>query len=141
MDLYRLIVFGHILFGILLVGLALFWVIMHIALGRQTNTGDAARLLDVAHRARWPHVVIPYALRLPLPWVTWIVFLMLCGSGLISAAIRGYPQGRLWFTKLALVAAIAALQVLMTRRPRPKLIHAFFVLVLLTIPVSGWVIR
>jgi hypothetical protein len=142
MDLYRLTVFVHIVFAILLVGLALFWLIMRTALGHRSDAGDSTRLLDVAHGARWPHVVIPYAWRLPLPWVAWAVFLVLCGTGIAGLVIRGTtPQGPLWMTKLALVAAIALILLVTTRRLRPALIGAYFALTLATIAVSGWIIR
>jgi hypothetical protein len=140
MDLYRLNVFVHIVFAVLLAGLALFWLVMHVALGRRSDAADATRLLGVAHRARWPHVVIPYAWRLPLPWVTWLVFLVLGGTGLLALATRGWPQGPLWATKLALVVVIAFIQLAATRRP-PPLIRIYFALVLATIAVSGWAIR
>ena len=141
MDLYRLSVFAHIFFSILLVGLALFWVIMQTALGRRFAAPEAARLLQVAQSARWPHVAIPYAWRLPLPWVTWAVIIGLWGSGLLSAAINGRSGWPEWWAKWALVAAIMVLQLLMTRRPRPALFRAYFALVLATIAVSGWVTR
>jgi hypothetical protein len=141
MDLYRLSAFVHIVFAILLAGLALFWLVMHVALDRRSDATDAPRLLGVAHRARWPHVVIPYASRLPLPWVAWLVFLVLGGTGLMALASRGWPLGPLWLTKLALIAAIAFIQLATTHRPRAALIRIYFVLVLATIAVSGWAIR
>jgi hypothetical protein len=141
MDLYRLNVLIHIVFAILLMGLALFWFIMHTALGRRFAAAESTRLLGIAHGARWPHVVIPYAMRLPLPWVTWAVFLVLCVTGILSLAIRGTPAGALWVTKLALVVAIGIIQILMTRRLRPALIRIYFALVLATIPVAGLVLR
>ena len=141
MDLYRFSVFAHIFFSILLVGMALFWIIMHTALGRRFDAAESTRLLNVAQSARWPHVAVPYALRLPLPWLTWAVILALCASGLLNLALGRVPQGPLWWTKLALVVAILTLQGLMTRRARPALYRAWFVLVLAAVLVAGWVIR
>ena len=141
MDLYRFSVFAHIFFSILLVGMALFWIIMHTALRRRFDAAETIRLLNVAQGARWPHVAIPHAWRLPLPWLGWAIILALFGSGILNLVVGGVPQGPWWWAKLALVVAIAALQFLMTRRARPGLYRAWFVLVLATIPVAGWVIR
>lgn len=141
MDLYRFSVLAHIFLSILLIGMALFWIIMHMALGRRFDVAEMTRLLNIAQGARWPHVVIPQAWRLPLPWLAWVVFLALCGSGVLMLVIGRVPQGPLWWTKLALVIAIACLQAQMTHRARPELYRAYFVLALATIPVAGWAIR
>lgn len=141
MDGYRLSVFLHIVFSILLVGLALFWIIMQMALGRRGDAATAQRLLDIAQAARWPHVAVPQAWRLPLPWLTWGVILALCGTGVLAAALGRVPEGPLWWAKLALVAAIIVVQATMTGRARPALYRPWFALVLAAIPVSGWVLR
>ena len=141
MDLYRFSVFTHIFFSILLVGMALFWIIMHTALGRRFDAAETIRLLNVTQGARWPHVAIPHAWRLPLPWLNWAVFIALCGSGVLNLVVGGMPQGPWWWTKLALVFAIAFLLLLMTRRARPTFYRAYFVIALVTVVVAGWVIR
>ncbi len=121
MDLYRLNVFAHIVFAILLVGLALFWLVMHVALGRLADAQDATRLLDVGTWCALAARVVPYAWRLPLPWLTWVVFLVLCGTGILGLAIRGSPpQGPLWLTKLALVGVIALIQSCDDAPPAPR---------------------
>ena len=141
MDLMRASAFLHIVFSILLTGLALYWVIMTSALAKGRDAAEAARLLAVAHRARWPHVVVPQALRIPLPWMTWLVIAALAATGIGSIALRGAPDNGLWWIKLALVAAVIVIQIPLTLRPYPALGRIHFALVLATILVSGWTLR
>jgi hypothetical protein len=141
MDLIRASAFLHIVFSILLTGLALYWVIMSSALAKGRDAAEAARLLAVAHHARWPHVVVPQALRIPLPWMTWLVIAALAATGIGSIALRGAPGNGLWWIKLALVAAVIVIQVPLTLRPYPALCRIHFALVLATVLVSGWTLR
>ena len=89
MDTYRFSVLAHLFFSILLIGLALFWFIMRIALKRRFAAGDATRLLTVAQAARWPHVAVPYKWRLPLPWLTWAVIAGTWISGILIMNATG----------------------------------------------------
>jgi hypothetical protein len=141
MDLMRASAFLHIVFSILLTGLALYWVIMSSALAKGRDAAEAARMLDVAHRARWPHVVVPPSLRIPLPWMVWLVIAGLAFTGIGSIALRGAPDNGLWWIKLALVAAVILVQIPLTLRPHPALGRIHFALVLATILVSGWTLR
>lgn len=141
MDLIRTSAFLHIVFSILLTGLALYWVIMSSALAKGRAATEAARLLDAAHRARWPHVVVPPSLRIPLPWMTWLVLAALAATGIGSIALRGAPANGLWWIKLALIAAVIAIQIPLTLRPQPFLCRIQLALVLATILVSGWSLR
>jgi hypothetical protein len=141
MDIYRASVLLHLLCSILLVGQALYWMIMLSSLNRQFAEPVAQRLLLSANAARWPHVIVPYAWRLPLPWVTWITLAILMATGFAAMIDRGTPGGPLWSLKLALLAAIVALQVPLTRRPSAVLIRVNFILVLAIIVVSGWTTR
>lgn len=141
MDLIRASAFLHIVFSILLTGLALYWVIMSSALAKGRDAAEAAHLLAVAHRARWPHVGVPPALRIPLPWMTWLVIAALAATGIGSIALRGAPDNGLWWIKLILVAAVIVIQVPLTLRPHPALCRIHFALVLATVLVSGWTLR
>lgn len=141
MDAYRLSVYAHIFFSVILTGLALFWTIMLIALSRRFGAEEALQRLMTVNRARWPHVAIPYAWRLPLPWVTWITIAVLVATGVFSLLYRGMGTDALWWTKMALLAAIVLVQTLLTRRPSATLIRANLALVLATIVISGWAIR
>lgn len=141
MDWLRLSVFAHIFFSILLVGLALFWVIMQTALGRRFAAAEAQRLLQVTQSARWPHVGVPYAWRLPLPWLTWAVILGAWVSGILNATLGGEFRWSEWWPKWALVAMLALLQLLMTPRPRPALFRPYLAFLLVTVAASAWLTR
>jgi hypothetical protein len=124
-----------------LVGLALFWFIMLMALRQRFDTAESTRLLAVVNRARWPHVVIPYSLRLALPWVTWVTLAVLVASGAVMISFRAAPTGAWWWTKMALLGGILLAQLLVTRRPLVLLIRLNFLLVLGAVLVSGFVLR
>ena len=94
MDTYRLSVFAHLFFTILLIGLALFWFIMRIALKRRFSDGDATQMLAVAQASRWPHVAVPYKFRLPLPWITWAVIAGVWISGILIMNATGRSTSR-----------------------------------------------
>jgi len=141
MDVYRLSVFAHIFFSVLFTGLALYWMIMLTSLSRRFDAGEAGRLLGVAHRARWPHVVVPHKFRLPVSWVTTLVMVALWLSGIVNSKLRGMPEGVFWWTKMGLFLALIALQVAMTKRPYPTVVRVNFALTIAMLVVSGWVIR
>src|SRR5262245_39522215 len=113
MDPYRFSVFAHILFSILLVGLALFWVIMQVALRRRAATGEALRLLGIAQLARWPHVAVPLAWRISLPWLTWLVMAGAWASGIASSTLGGHSLSGDWWPKWLLIAVVTACQLAM----------------------------
>jgi len=141
MDVYRLSVFAHIFFSVVFTGLALYWTIMLTSLGRRFDAAETARLLGIAHRSRWPHVVVPLAWRLPLPWVTTLTMVALWLTGIVNSKLRGMPEGPLWWAKMGLFLALIALQVALTRRVSPAAVRINFALTVAMLLVSGWVIR
>jgi hypothetical protein len=141
MDVYRLSVFAHIFSSVVFTGLALYWTIMLTSLSMRFDAAETARLLGIAHRSRWPHVVVPLAWRLPLPWVTTLTMVVLWLTGIINSKLRGMPEGPLWWTKMGLFLALIALQVALTRRPYPTVVRVNFALTVAMLLVSGWVIR
>ena len=141
MDVYRLSVFAHIFFSVVFTGLALYWTIMLTSLSRRFDAAETTRLLGIAHRSRWPHVVVPLAWRLPLPWVTTLTMVALWLTGIVNSKLRGMPEGPLWWTKMGLFLALIALQVALTRRPYPTAVRVNFALTVAMLLVSGWVIR
>jgi hypothetical protein len=142
MDAYRTLVYVHVICSVLLTGQALFWFIMRLALRQRFGPAETADLLQTVNRARWPHVAVPLAWRLPLPWVTWLTVGVLAASGLAIVQFRGGPPpGTLWWLKMSLLAAVVVIQLLVSRRPVPKLIGINFALVLAIMLVSGWMIR
>lgn len=141
MDLIRITAFLHIFFSILLMGLTLYWMIMVTVLKKRYGAVEAARLLQIANHARWPHVVVPMARRIPLPWMTWLTISALIATGIASMLLRGAPAGALWWIKLVLIVAIIVVQVLLTKQPRPIPVRINFALVIAVILVSGLVLR
>ena len=141
MDLYRISVVAHLLLGILLVGLALFWFIMTTVLQRRFGVPESGRLLQVVNEARWPHVVVPFRWRLPLPWIAWLTLLGLWGTGVANSKLHELPEGILWWIKIALFVAILTTQVALMQRPDPAKVRLNLALVIAMVLVSGWVIR
>jgi len=137
----RLIVFAHVFLSVLLTGLALFWLIMETALRRRAGTAQAGRLLQVANESRWPHVVVPFRWRLPLPWISWLTLLGLWGTGVFNAKLSDIPEGFLWWAKIGLFVAILTTQVALMQRLSPAKIRLNFVLVTAMVVVSSWLIR
>ena len=141
MDLYRFSVLLHIVLGILFTGLALYWIILVTALQEKFGAAESGRLLEAARGIRWPPPPLPKPLRLPLPWLTWLLILALGGTGIVNYMLGGVPKGIAWVIKMALFVAIVALQLVLTRKAHPALIRINFLVALAVIVVSGWVIR
>ena len=129
----------HLVFTMFLVGYVLYWAVMAVALRRDLAPAETERLLEIASRSRWPHVAVPWRLRLPLPFVGWGFLAILLITGLIQIASYGF--GALLVLKLALVAIFALLQVGLTRRPAPTLIFVNFALALVIVVLSGLLVR
>lgn len=129
----------HLVFTVLLVGYALYWAIMVVSLRRTFDPTETDRLLAIANRARWPHVVVPWRLRLPLPFMAWGFLGVLLITGLVLAA--GYGFDLVLGLKVALVVLFAVIHVGLTRRPAPALIVVNFALVLVIVVLSGLLLR
>ena len=134
-----LVAYLHLVFAVFLIGYALYWAIMVVSLRRDFAPPETARLLEIANRSRWPHVLVPWRLRLPLPLMGWAFLAVLAITGLLLMA--GYGLGALLALKLALVVAFVLIQVGLTRRPAPLLIMVNFALALGIVVVSGLLIR
>jgi hypothetical protein len=132
---------AHLFFSVLLAGQALFWLTMVAALRQRFARDETLRLLHVVKAARWPHVIVPFRLRLPLPWVTWLTVagLLLSAAGMLQ--FRGVPEGGLWWLKWALVLTVVGLQASIAANPRPGVIRLNFFVVLATIVISAVAIR
>ena len=137
----RLIVFAHVFLSVLLVGLALFWLIMDTVLRRRSGPAEADRLLRIVDESRWPHVAVPFRWRLPLPWISWLTLLGLWGTGVFNAKLNDIPEGVLWWMKIGLFVAILTTQVSLMRRLSPAKIRLNFALVTVMVLVSSWLIR
>jgi hypothetical protein len=141
MDAYRLSAFAHLVFAVVLVGQALFWFIMSVALRQRFDTAETERYLRIVNGARWPHVVVPYNLRIPLFLMSWLVMGVLVATGLLLLAFRDAPQNVLWWTKMALLTATVVVQGILSQKPTASVIRLNIILVLAIIAVAGWAIR
>ena len=79
----------HLVAAILLVGNALFWVVMAIGAARSTSPAESAHLLGLINSGRWPHVIVPRPLRLPFSALAWIFLLVLGVSGVFLLQRHG----------------------------------------------------
>ena len=140
MDLLRASAYVHIVLSILLMGFALFWLFMDFALRKRHGPVQGRELMRALARARWPPGGVPGALRVPLPWLSWLVLAAIVVTGLPGMFSRGAP-GAIGSVKLALFVAILVVQLLMARDLRTPLVRANFVLVAAVIVVSSWAIR
>jgi hypothetical protein len=129
----------HLVFTMFLIGYALYWTIMVVSLRRDLPPPETERLLEIANRSRWPHVVVPWRLRLPLPVVGWGLLGILVITGL--ALMAGHGFGSILTLKVALVAVFALIQIQLTRRPARQLIFVNFALALVIVVLSGLLVR
>jgi hypothetical protein len=125
----------HLVFTMFLIGYVLYWAIMVISLRRDCGPSETARLLEIANRSRWPHLLVAWRLRLPLPLMGWAFLAVLAITGLVLMA--GYGLGTLVALKIVLVAIFALVQAGLMRRPAPALIMVNFALALGIVVVSG----
>ena len=139
----------HLVAAVLLMGNALFWVVMTIGAARSSSQPeDAARLLGLINSGRWPHVIVPRPLRLPFPALAWIFLVVLAVSGIflvqsretVGAVLREpILQDRfaeLMRVKLALVGLLLVGQVQLTVEPRRWLAFVNGALALAIVSVS-----
>ena len=129
----------HLVFTMFLVGYVLYWAIMVVSLRRDFTPSETERLLEIANRSRWPHVVVPWRFRLPLPFMAWGFLAILLITGLALIASRGLDM--ILACKMGLIAIFALVQVGLTRRPARSLIFVNFVLALLIVVLSGLLVR
>lgn len=131
--------FLHLVFTVFLVGYGLYWAIMVVSLRRTFDPSETDRLLGIANRARWPHVVVPWRLRLPLPFMGWGFLGVLLITGLVLVARQEFDM--VLALKVALVLVFTLIHVRLTRRPASALILVNFVLALVIVVLSGLLIR
>ncbi|MCS6780257.1 MAG: hypothetical protein NZ555_11215 [Geminicoccaceae bacterium] len=119
MGAWQLAALLHLVVAIFFVGYLLFWAILALALGRDRGPAEVERHLAVAAAARWPHVLVPWKLRLPLPVVGWLLLALAVGSGVLAGAASGSSHlGFAFWLKLAAVGLLFAVHLPLARRPR-----------------------
>jgi hypothetical protein len=129
----------HVVFTMFLIGYVLYWTVMLISLRRDFTPGETERLLEIASRGAWPHVLVPWRFRPPLRFMGLGFLAILVISGLPLMA--RYGLGAIVAVKMALVMIFAVAQVGLMRRPARALIIVNFVLALGIVILSGLMIR
>jgi hypothetical protein len=142
LDILRATVVLHIVLGIVLTGQALFWFVMNVALRREYDPISTMGWLRIAQKARWPHVVVPWNLRLPLPLVGWLTLALLGLTGYLLLRWRGGPPaGEAWHLKMGAIAGMVVAQALMQRRPHVRLAAVNLLLAVLAMVAAALSIR
>lgn len=122
-----------------MVGFALYWVIMIVSLHRVRPGIEVSNLLTIVANSRWPHVVVPYKFRIPLPILGLVLLLfMLVTGGLLMLS---FGATALLWGKIACFLCVLALAHVMMRRPAQWAMALQFGLVLLIIVLSALLIR
>jgi hypothetical protein len=132
---------AHLVGAIVLTGMALFWGIMVVSLKHHGEDAELGVTLGILNRSRWPHVVVPWKLRLPLPIVSWVVILVMIVTGGLLMREGTTDIDGMMIAKLLLVLLIAVVQLLLTKRPTPAPIFANLALVLAVVVLSGLILR
>jgi hypothetical protein len=141
-DAYRLTVWVHLFLAVLVVGLALFWFIMDVSLRRRFDVAQANGWLKVVRGARWPHVAVPYALRLPLPLLTFAILGIMIATGILTAHLGGrVTEGTAWSAKYALAGALLFTQAWLAWQPSRGIIRINLAVALLTLVASVVAVR
>lgn len=135
MSWYSIILYLHLVSGVLFVGYTLYWVIMAASLHRVKPGEEVTALLGVLAVSRWPHVAVPYRYRLPLPWLGMIFTGSLLFTGIALTPTHGVTG--LLVIKVLLFVAIAGLQVLHLKDRREWIMGAAFALALATVALSA----
>jgi hypothetical protein len=125
----------HLVAGVLLTGQALFWAMLALSLVRASEPAQVEQLLGVARGARWPHVGVPVALRLPLPLVGWTFLVATALTGVLLLPATSF-SGML-LGKLLLFVLLLGTQLLVSLRPTPARAYANLAVVLLIVAASA----
>jgi hypothetical protein len=125
----------HLVAGVLLTGQALFWAMLALSLVRASEPAQVEQLLGVARGARWPHVGVPLALRLPLPLVGWTFLVATALTGVLLLPATSF-SGML-LGKLLLFVLLLGTQLLVSLRPTPARAYANLAVVLLIVAASA----
>jgi hypothetical protein len=131
------LVWLHLVLGVVVTGLALFWAMIGRALSRGATPAETQRLLAAAAGARWPHVGVPWSARLPLPLLGIVVLVVAAVSGILL----GTPGTLVSGTKVVLVIALLICFRFIGRQPTPALGYASLALALAIMALSTLMAR
>ncbi len=111
--------YAHLVGAVLLVGYALFWVIMAAGFRGEPDRAQGQRLRAVAARSRWPY--LPRPLQPSLTGVGWLLQAAMAGTGLLLLAARGISG--VMMVKLVLVALVMGAQAALVEQPSPARLY------------------
>jgi hypothetical protein len=114
---HAFLVWLHLLLAVLVTGLTLFWAVMGRALSRDGPSGETEQMLAIASAARWPHVIVPWELRIPL----WLMGILVLSLAALTGILLGTPGNLVSGIKVALVIALLISFRFLGRRPTPAL--------------------
>jgi hypothetical protein len=145
MGWYQVDAYLHLLLSVFLTGYTLFWMVMAVALRQRFDQPQTAQYLEVVGRARWPHVLVPWRLRLPLPTVGWIFLALLVVTGGLAGLAAGSAavsrMAPVLLVKLVLVLLLILAHLRLAQRPRPSFCYAGLALTLAIVAVSTTLLR
>lgn len=127
----------HLVLGVVVTGLALFWAILARALTRGAEAAEAPRLLAVAAAARWPHVAVPWSARLPLPLLGIVVLI----AAAVTGVLLGTPGTVMSGLKVVAVVALLVCFRQIGRQPTATLAYASLALALAIMALSTLMVR
>lgn len=124
----------HLVAAVILGGYVLFWLVMAVAVRDESAALPAAdETLSLIGRSRWPPVVVPKAVRLPLFGLGWALVVFMAASGAVLLRARGIGSAQLasaafWHermglaigTKAILLVALAVTHARFARHPSPR---------------------
>ncbi len=97
---------------------------MDVSLRRRFEVAQANGWLRVVRSARWPHVAVPYALRLPLPLLTFAILGIMIATGILASHLGGrVTEGSAWSVKYALAGGLLFTQAWLAWQPARGIIR------------------
>lgn len=149
MGWYQIDALLHLVASLLVTGYTLFWAIMALALRRSASPREAQRLLGVVAQSRWPHVIVPWRLRLPLPLVGWLLIALAALTGALagllghSVAVGGLGGAMtpLLSLKILLFVGLVGGHALAMRRPQATLLYTNLLLAVAIVAISANLMR
>lgn len=141
MGLYQFGAFVHLVGAVLLIGYLLFWAIMGLALGRRFPPEQVRSYLDIVAAARWPHVGVPWHLRLPWPMVGWAMLAAMIVTGALLLLVGPVGFDGVMIAKLVVVVLLVGLHHGLAKRATPLLAYAGLGLGLVVVALSAHLLR
>jgi hypothetical protein len=151
---YQINAYVHVMSTVLIVGYALFWIIMARALRQRVTASESTRLLGLINQGRWPPGGLPSTMRLPFPGLAWAFLFVLIATGIflhfyhgvtLEQVVSSDPPARrfaqLLLIKHGLIAVLLIVNLRLAFHATRWLIHANFLLALMVVGISTLLVR